>query len=230
MFGICFREFYNLFKSIRSIIFILIMFSTTLIVANFLKDFDGNLKELGLDNAYVGGLLFLILLFGPLFVTTLSHDLINRESYNRTIRFLVTKISRDKIILGKFLGVLLFWFVCLFLSLFMLVFIANQFYFKELIESLIFMSYFISLSLFLSVVITKPSITIFTSILISIAFPIIGIWGSLSSDNLIVKLLNYFTPYYYFSQPEQKYLVYFVPVLSLVFFIGSILIFRKRDL
>ncbi|HDR8278017.1 TPA: ABC transporter permease subunit, partial [Bacillus cereus] len=133
MFGICFREFYNLFKSIRSIIFILIMFSTTLVVANFLKNFDGNLKELGLDNAYVGGLLFLILLFGPLFVMTLSHDLINRESHNRTIRFLVTKISRDKIILGKFLGVLLFWFVCLFLSLFMLVFISNQFYFKELI-------------------------------------------------------------------------------------------------
>ncbi|MED2709025.1 MULTISPECIES: ABC transporter permease [Bacillus cereus group] len=229
MFGISLREFKSLFKSIKSMIFICIMFGVTLLIANFLKGFESNLAEAGLKNIYTGGLLGLILVLGPLFVMSLSHDIINNEIYNRTIRFLVTKTSRDNIVLGKFLGVLLFWFVCLFLSIFMLFFISKEFYFKELITMTIFMSYFICLSLFLSTVISKPSMTMFISIIISILFPVIGMWGVVSDNNIILDLFGYLMPYYYFSQPGKDYLMFIVVIFPIIFLLASLLIFRKRD-
>ncbi|MGR5880892.1 hypothetical protein ACT7DC_01275 [Bacillus cereus] len=65
MFGISLREFKSLFKSIKSMIFICIMFGVTLLIANFLKGFESNLAEVGLKNIYTGGLLGLILVLGP---------------------------------------------------------------------------------------------------------------------------------------------------------------------
>jgi len=46
MFTICFREFKDLFKSIRSIIVILIIFGVTLGVAKILSQFGDQIKSL----------------------------------------------------------------------------------------------------------------------------------------------------------------------------------------
>ncbi|MED5049254.1 ABC transporter permease subunit [Bacillus siamensis] len=229
MLGILSREFQSLFKSIKSIIFILIMFSVTLLVASLLKGAESQLSEVGLSNSYVAGLFLIILIFGPLFVITLSHDSINRESHGRTLRFLLPKISRNKIILGKVSGITLFWILCLTIAIILVSFVSKVFYFKELIESIIFLSYFISFSLFLSVLIRKPSMSMFMGILLSLAIPIVGIWGITNNPNFIVKLLSFLTPYYYFGQPEQRYLIYFVPVLSVIWLFLSLILFKKRD-
>lgn len=228
MLSISIREFKNLFKSIRSFIIIAIMFGVTVLAAKMLSQFDGELQELGLDNAYMGGLLLLILILGPLFVTSLSHDIINREVHTRTVRFIVTKLSRTKIVLGKFIGVSLFWITCLTISLILIIPFSGEFYFLELIEAIIFITYFISVSLFLSSFIDKPGISMFLGIILSLAFPIVGIWAIASQSNIYIFLLSFITPYYYFGQENEAF-IYFVPILSTILVLGSIMIFRKRD-
>ena len=109
------REFQNLFKSIRSIIIILFIFSVTLGMAKLISKYKGVLGEVGglEGDVYMGGLLLLIIAAGPLFVASLSHSAINQEIHSRTIRFLATKVSREKIVLGKFLGIAMYWVVCI---------------------------------------------------------------------------------------------------------------------
>ncbi|CAM5517432.1 hypothetical protein [Bacillus safensis FO-36b] [Bacillus safensis subsp. safensis] len=110
MFAIGLNEFKALFKSIRSILIIIVIIGITTGTAKILSQFSNrSLKSLGLgDNAYVGGLMVLLFIAAPLFVTSLAHNVINKEVYSRTVRFLVTKTSRSNIIVGKFLGNLLF--------------------------------------------------------------------------------------------------------------------------
>jgi ABC-2 type transport system permease protein len=229
MIGICAREFQSLIKSIKSIIIIVIIAGVTLMTAKFLKGFEHELANMGISNVYAGGLFALLLIFGPLFVTSLSHDIINKETQSRTMRFLVTKISRDKIILGKFMGVSLFWFVCLTVALLFILPVTKSFYFKELIEATIFITYFVGLFLFLSTVIGKTALSMFIGIILSIAIPVIGFWSLASDSHLAITILSYLTPYYYFGDPERPYLAYFVPVLTFIFILGSVMIFRKRD-
>lgn len=225
---ICLREFKSLFKSIRSIIIIIFMLGVTLGSAKLLSKWSSELQDVGLDNAYMGGLYILLLLAGPIFVTSLSHDVINRETHSRTMRFLVTKLSRDEIVIGKFLGVSLFWFVCILLSLIMLIPFAKTFYFAELIESVIFITYFVALFLFISTLINKPGLSIFLGIILSITLPVLGIWGMVSKEIIFLRIFSYLTPYFYVGQ-EQSFYVYFIPILSLVFLLSSIIILRKRD-
>lgn len=228
MTAICLREFKSLFKSVRSIIIIFILLGGTLGTAKLLSQFNSELKEFGLDNAYVAGLFFLLLVLGPLFVTSLSHDVINRETHSRTIRFLVTKLSRDKIVIAKFLGISFFWFICIFVSLLLLIPFSKTFYFFDLIVAFLFITYFIALSLLFSTVISKPGLSMFIGITLSIAFPILGFWGMLSKDLIVLKIFSYVTPYFYVGQEETFY-VFFIPIWTLLFLITSVIINRRRD-
>ena len=228
MLAICLREFKSLFKSIRSIFIIIIILGVTVGSAKMLSNFGNELQELGLEDAYMAGLFIILMLAGPLFVTSLSHDVINGETHSRTMRFLVTKISRDKIVIGKFLGVSLFWFVCILASLILVVPFANTFYFAEFAESFIFITYFVALSLFLSTVISKPGLSMFIGIVLSIAIPVLGTIGIVRDDLILIKIFSYITPYYYIGQEQTMY-VYFIPILSLGFLLASVMILRKRD-
>jgi ABC-2 type transport system permease protein len=113
--------------------------------------------------------------------------MINREIHLRTMRFLVTKTTRDKIILGKFLGVSFFWFICLFIAISLTIPFSKQFYFIQLLKTMIFVTYFVSLSLFLSTVFNKPSLSMFVGIVLAIALPIIGFWSIVSENNIYVQ-------------------------------------------
>jgi len=229
MFTICFREFKDLFKSIRSIIIILTIFGVTLGVAKLISQFGGPVKSLGLgSNAYAGGLLTLLLIAGPLFVTSLSHNIINQELHSRTIRFLATKTSRDKIVLGKFLGIILFWVICLFIALLLVIPFSKAFYFLEFIQAVIFISYFVGLTILISTLITKPSITMFLGIAVALAMPVLGIW-SMVSENIFLKITSHITPYFYYTQETTSY-TYLVVLFPLIFLALSLLIMRKKEL
>ncbi|UYO35876.1 ABC transporter permease [Bacillus zhangzhouensis] len=229
MFAIGLNEFKALFKSIRSILIIIVIIGITTGTAKILSQFSDQLKSFGLgDNAYVGGLMVLLFIAAPLFVTSLAHNAINKEVYSRTVRFLVTKTSRNSIIVGKFLGNLLFWIVCLTISLILIIPFANTFYFLELIQCIVFISYFLGLTLLLSTVISNPSITMFLGITLSIVLPVIGMI-SIGSNNIFIKIISYITPYYYFTQ-EQTVLTYIVILFPILFLILSLMLFRKRDL
>lgn len=152
----------------------------------------------------------------------------NKEVYSRTVRFLVTKTSRSSILLGKFLGNFLFWVVCLTISFILIMPFSNAFYFLELIQSIIFISYFLGFSLLLSTIISSPSITMFLGITISIILPIIGMI-SIGTTNVFIQIVSYITPYYYFTNDQTDF-TYIVVIFPVIFLLISIITLRKRDL
>lgn len=230
MFAICKREFLFLFKSIKSIIFIVIISGLILIIAEFLSNIPLNiLKEMGVENEYVLGLMLLIYFLGPLLVISLSHDTINKEEQNRTLRFLIPKINRDEIVLGKYTGILSFWSICLFLALLIISIFAKKFYWLPFIESIVFLSYFISLSIFLSICIGQSSITLIIGIILSLIIPIIGLISLLTKKYLFINLISILTPYYYFSFPDKPMIEYLTIIPSILILLISILVFRKKD-
>lgn len=229
MFAITLREFKSLFQSIRAILIIVVLFGVTIGSAKLVSQFKGQLSDLGLgDSAYIIGLMLLLFLASPLFVTSISHSSVNKEIESKTIRFLATKTSRENIIFGKFLGNVSFWVLCLTVALLLIVPFSKSFPIVDLIQSIIFVSYFIGLSLFLSTVVNSSAMTMFVGIFISIALPVIGMW-SLISKNVIVDTLSYLTPYYYYTQENTAY-TYLVLIHIAVFVIASLMIFKRRDL
>ncbi|KQS18810.1 hypothetical protein ASF99_02680 [Exiguobacterium sp. Leaf187] len=229
MFAITLREFKSLFQSIRAILIIVVLFGVTIGSAKLVSQFKEQLSDLGLgDNAYIIGLMLLLFLAAPLFVTSISHSSVNKEIESKTIRFLATKTSRENIIFGKFLGNVSFWVLCLTVALLLIVPFSKSFSIVDLIQSIIFVSYFIGLSLFLSTVVNSSAMTMFVGIFISIALPVIGMW-SLISKNVIVDTLSYLTPYYYYTQENTAY-TYLVLIHIAVFVIASLMIFKRRDL
>ncbi|MFD1412365.1 ABC transporter permease [Oceanobacillus jeddahense] len=231
MFTVAFREFKSLFTSIRSILMISVLFGVTVGAARLVRQFETYLQEAGLgQDAYVMGLMLLLILAGPLFVTSLSHNIVNKEIDTRTIRFLATKTSRNNIILGKFIGSFLFWTVCITVALLLVIPFSKSFSILNLIQSIILVSYFIGLTLFLSTVIPKPSLSMFLGIIISIVLPVLGLWST-GTDHLLVKAIGYVTPYFYYMQEEKSnYYAYFVAFFPILFILLSLFIFRKRDL
>jgi ABC-2 type transport system permease protein len=229
MFAIGFKEFKNLFKSFKSLVVISIIFGVTLGSAKLISIFQSQLHQLGMnDSPYATGLLIIILLASPLFIFALSHNAINEEYRSRTIRFIATKTSRENIIFGKFFGTLFFWIVCLTIVVILLTFFSGHFYFSELIQSIIYVSYFIGLTILLSTVISRPGITGFLGIVLSIAVTIIGLW-SIGSKNLLLKIFSYITPYFFYSQDNENY-TYLVLIFPILFLGLSLMILRRRDL
>ncbi|WP_077603502.1 ABC transporter permease [Oceanobacillus sojae] len=231
MLTVGFREFKSLFSSIRSIVIIVVLFGVTIGSARLVRQFEAPLQELGLGNdAYAMGLMLLLILAAPLFVTSLSHNIVNKEMDTRTIRFLATKTSRSNIILGKFIGSFLFWAVCITVALLLIIPFSKSFSIVNLVQSIIFVSYFVGLTLFLSTIIPKPSLSMFLGIIISIALPVLGLWSA-GTDNLFIKAVGYVTPYFYYMQEESNnYYAYFVAFFPILFILLSVFIFRKRDL
>lgn len=230
MYAICKREFLSQFKSVKSIIFILIITGMTIMIGNLMSSMPPEMaQEVGLNNGYVSGLVLFLFFFGPLLVTSLSHDIVNRETQSRTLRFLVTKTKRDKIILGKFFGVLSFWTACLLIALLIITVFTQSFEIMPFVENLVFLSYCIALSVFLSTIINRPAFSMLIGILLSIAIPVIGVWSMISKSNIIVNVLSVFTPYYYLNFSEQPIIGYATLILTLLLLASSLLIFRKRD-
>jgi ABC-2 type transport system permease protein len=230
MITICSQEFKSLFKSVRSVIIIILLLGVTLGTATLLGKFEAEIQEVGLGGIYVAGLFALLMISGPLFVIGLSHDVINKETHSRTMRFLVTKATRQSIVLGKFMGIWLFWLTCLIIPILLLIPFAKTFYYMELISLVIFMSYFIALALFLSCLINKPALTLFIGIVLSIIFPIIGFWGILSPENNYLNVINFIAPYYYLTEDSGILGYIMLPLFTLLLVVGSLFILKRRDL
>ena len=102
---------------------------------------------------------------------------------------------------------------------------SNTFYFLELIQCIVFISYFLGLTLLLSTIISNPSITMFLGITLSIILPVIGMI-SIGSNNIIIKMISYITPYYYFTQ-EQTAFTYIVILFPILFIIVSLMLLER---
>lgn len=228
MLVMCKREFMSLFKGIKSLIIIAILLVTSYYSAKFanllMSGIEINAKEA--ENIHTVGLLGLLLLLGQLFVAGLSHDTINRETHERTMRFLVTRTSRTSIILGKFWGIWFFWFSCLAVSFLLISIFAQKidvFIFSQILSLVTFQ---ISLTILLSVLIPRPGFTMFFGIVFGLVFPIFGFWVVFTS-NIWVSWMKYFTPYYYLNREDFTFLIIFL--LAGIMLLLANVIFKRRE-
>lgn len=230
MFPIAWKEFTSLFKSIKSILVIIIMIGISSGIAKLLSIFGDQItNEMGINETpFSAGLLLTVLLASPLFIFTLSHNIINEEIKSRTIRFLATKTNRNNIIIGKFLGALFFWALCLLITTILLIWYSNQFYLIEWLQCLVFISYYLALATLISVLIDNTILTNFLGIAISLVMTVLGLW-SLNSDKFILKLYSYLTPYFYYFK-DDKIISFSVLIFTIIFLLISLLVFKKRDL
>ncbi|UOB79040.1 ABC transporter permease subunit [Bacillus sp. ZJS3] len=220
------REFELLFKSFKSIVIICIFFMVTYFTSRFFSGNEHLIQQLNGSSSYSVSVRGLIVFFGFLFVMSLSHDCINKEIEQRTMRFIITKVSRSSTILGKFFGVCLFWFSCITISFIIIASFAGTFLLVDCIRIIVFIMYIIGLSLLISILIKRSSYTMFLSIVLGIAFPVIGLWSLVT--NHFLGSIKYILPYYYITEPIY-YMV--IPLLISIFFIIlTIILFRKRDL
>src|SRR5699024_7012550 len=123
--------------------------------------------ELGGDESaiYTMASALVVLLFGFLFAFAISHDVINKEVELKTIRLLVTKQPRWQVVLGKFLGIFLFWAAVISISFFILTVIAGKWFAKDYVTTLLLVFYMTSFVLLISTMIPKSKLTMFLGIL-----------------------------------------------------------------
>ncbi|AOY05441.1 hypothetical protein BKN48_08845 [Bacillus subtilis] len=227
MWTICLREFKSLFKSVKSIITIVILFAISYLVADLMESVS-QFDDLGLDsNGYAMGVFSIVFLFGLLLISGLSHDIINREISLRTMRFLVTKTSRSKILLGKFFGVWLFWFFCIIASYILITLVSKEFFWLGVAECMTFITVGISLTILFSVIISKPGVSMFFSIIFSLIFPGLSLWALFSSNGWI-SWFKYLTPFYYSYLGDYFILINLVYAAIMLYV--AIALFKRRDL
>ncbi|ANF38671.1 ABC transporter permease subunit [Bacillus velezensis] len=224
---ICFKEFKSLFKSVKSIITIAILFAVSYLVADLMESVS-KIEDLGLDsNGYAMGIFSIVFLIGLLLISGLSHDIINREINMRTMRFLVTKSSRLKILLGKFFGIWLFWLFCIIASYILISFVSKEFFWSGVAECMTFITVGISFTILFSVVIPKPGVSMFFSIIFSLVFPAISLWALFSSNGWI-SWFKYLTPFYY--SYLGGYFILINLVYATIILYVAIVLFKRRDL
>ena len=71
----------------------------------------------GIDNKTYAGSFYVIIklavmLLGYLFASILSHSSINRETERKSVRLVISKISRTEYVTGKFSANVMFWVIC----------------------------------------------------------------------------------------------------------------------
>ena len=235
MWSIVKHESMELLKSIKSILVLLFLLGSAYIgvkTTELLKNSLGMLSEgdslIAENEAMFSsmGLLFVVLIFGPLFAFILSHDVINRDIEQRTMRFLVTKTSRKSIVLGKLMGHLLFWITILTVAYLLVFVLSKQFSIFSFFQSLSFLSVFVTLALLLSLLIKKPILSSFISILLGIIIPIVSLWA-MFSEKWYIAIFKYVSPYYYLQEETMIFLVNFA--FASIYGLLAIYIFGKRD-
>ena len=195
MWAITKKEFWNLIKSVKALIIILLFSAGSIGVTNSLSKVSGQLDV----KEYYASLRLLVLIFGFLFATILSHSCFNGEVETKTIRLLLTKVSKTGIVVGKMLGASLFWLVCLTGSFLFISAVGKVFHPSELFIAFSTMAYFNSLILLISVVTAKPSRSNFVGLIFALLLPGLGLYATLTVTSPL-HFLQYFFPYFYLLQ------------------------------
>ncbi|SEH51090.1 ABC-2 type transport system permease protein [Halobacillus karajensis] len=227
MWAISTHEFKNLFKSVRAIVIILFLTGMSLLVASLAENFAENFGAINTEGQYTAGLSATIIFFGMLFVFILSHDTISSEVQNRTMRFLVSKTSRKSIIIGKALGISIFWLTTVLLSLLIVSFVSKAFFFETFLHCSVFLFYGACTAILISSLSKKGPESLFFGIIVSILLPAIS-FATVFIDSVFIQWVKYLTPYYYMDL-SIAYLP-IVCILSIIILAVSIKIFERRDL
>lgn len=231
MFHIAQREFIDSFKSIRSILIILFITFVSYQSANFLYDNQALVSELidiGESEGAIYSLAttFIFIVFGFLFVFAISHNVINKELELKTIRLLVTKVSRIDIVIGKFIGMLLFWISIIALTYGIIYLFAPTNYLREFSETAVLFFYIVSFVLFISTIVTKSLLSMFLGVFLSIVLPILGLLSAVI-DKWYLTLFKYVLPFHYLD--NVTYHLLFPLLIGCIFLTVSVIIMERRD-
>jgi len=221
------NEFMNSFKSFKSIAIIVFFTITSFLTASYLSDNAQLLGELNSDSAYTSTIKFLVFFLGFLFVFSVSHDLVNRELDYNTIRLLVSKTSRFNIIIGKMLGSFIFWVCSISISFIVVSIYAKTWFYLDYVTVIAVLFFITSFNVFLSTVVTKPSMTMFLGILLGILFPILGLWAAFS-DKWYLLPFKYLLPYHYVV--ESNFYLVGPFLIGILLVATSYIIFKRKDL
>lgn len=219
------KEFFQLFKSVKSIIMIVVLLVSSYYFAKYTEQLVPILKLEQTSSWYAGGLLIILLLFGPLFVMSLSHDVLNRELSERTMRFLVTKTSKANILFGKFLGVWIFWFVCFTVCYVITLFYSKSFDGRLFLETVSLLTYLVVITLLLSIVIKSPQYTMFIGVIFGMAFSIFQM--VILESTAWYSYLKYLMPLFYMQDEDFKFLIVFLQ--AAVMYSMTYFIFKRTD-
>lgn len=228
MFVMCKREFISLFKGIKSIIMIAILFAVSYYAAKFSSVLSSGVELTAgeAEDIHTIGLLSVILLLGQLFVFGLSHDTINREIHERTMRFLVTRASRSTILFGKFLGIWLFWLFCIVVSFLLISIFSKKFDLFIFSQTMSLVTYQAALAVLLSVLIPRPGYTMFLGNILGLMLPAFGFWAAFSPNGW-VNWMKYLIPFYYLERDDFTFLV--ILGLAGMMLLAANAVFRRRE-
>ncbi|WP_024833221.1 ABC transporter permease [Ruminiclostridium josui] len=227
MISVARTELFKQLKTFKALVIVAIFIIVSYSASNFFKS---NESLLGFKNntAFYSSIRLLVILFGYIFVSTISYNCINNEIELKTIRLVINKISRTEFIIGKLLGISAFWFLCLTVSFSVVSAIAGTFSLSIYLLIIVAMFYFICLVIFLSTIVEKQSVSNFLGIIVGLLMPTLGLWSTLSNSNIIFRVIRYIFPYYYMLK-EGPYLL--IPaIIGVLFILMSLKVFIGKDL
>lgn len=207
MYAIAKKEFLQLFKSLKSMIIIALLFVISYYNVKFADWLVENLQLTDKEASIVHmtGLFILIGFMGQLLTMILSHDAMSREMDKRTIRFLITRTSRMHILLGKFVGIWLYWCICFSAAYFLISIYSNQIDMFIYAQTVALIAFQTALTLFMSVLVDKPGMSLLIGILLGITLPIIGLW--IAETTAWYGIFKWINPYYYLLREDMTFLV-----------------------
>lgn len=220
------RECRHQFFSFRSVFFVFLF-----VVLGFSLDqlFALTSVEIGgIDNKTYAGSFYVIIkltvmLLGYLFASILSHSSINRETERKSVRLVISKISRTEYVTGKFLANVMFWVICFVLIYGCLFLKYKVFDVGELITNTVMMIYYNSIIILLSVLVKRGAASNFLGLVVGIALPFAGLYTMAKNS-----FLRFLFPYSYIVKLDWNTLM---PIIFSAIFVGTaIAVFKRMDL
>lgn len=182
----------------------------------------------GIDNKTYAGSFYVIIklavmLLGYLFASILSHSSINRETERKSVRLVISKISRTEYVTGKFLANVMFWVICFVLIYGCLFLKYKVFDVGELITNTVMMIYYNSITILLSVLVKRGAASNFLGLVVGIALPFAGLYTMAKNS-----FLRFLFPYSYIVKLDWNTLM---PIIFSAIFVGTaIAVFKRMDL
>lgn len=228
MFAIIKYELFSLLKSVKSLIIVLFFTLVTFFASKFFAHNDFIMSQANSDSVYTSTIKFLFFFLGFIFITAVSHDILNKEIEMETIRFLVVKTSRMNILLGKFFGVYIFWLLCLSFCFFITFLFSGKLPLYDYLSIAIFLFYAIAFTFLLSIIIPKSSLTMLLGIILGFIIPILGLAATFKDNIWYLLPFKYILPYFYILKSG---LFMLIPLLIGILTISvSFVLLKRKDL
>lgn len=228
MFAIIKNDIKSNMISFKYLLTLALLILISVITANKVKHSQELISQANSTSIYVITIEYILMLIGYLILAILSYDVINKYIITRDIRFIVTRITRDKIIIGQMIALNIFLLSVFIVPMLLISLYSNQFLWKDYLVVILFCLYSSSVIFFISVNIYQPKKSLLLNFLVSVLIPFAGIYGAVH-NNVLSNMLKYLIPFSIILEKQTG------PIISLVFItifinITSVIIFIRKDL